>query len=138
MNGERCFARAGNDCYTHWKAGNRNRVCLLSNVSFQAPKFKQGSGILTFSPSSICQAVYQPDPKEHLLCVLCATCTVSHLSPLKNDREQFHLTGSSLDLCSTVSGSSFGRDPLEMMLIYPSCGFAFSVPLLRLRASSWD
>lgn len=67
MNGECYFARAGDDCYTCWKAGSWNRACLLSNVNLPVPKFKRGSGILTFSPWYICQALYHPDPTEDLL-----------------------------------------------------------------------
>lgn len=89
MNGECCFARAGSDCYAHWKAGKWNRACILSNINLHVPKLKQGSGILTLGARSICRAFCLPDPKEGLLCVLCAACVVSHLSPLK-------MTGKSL------------------------------------------
>lgn len=44
------------------------------------------------------------------------------------------LTGSSPNLCSSVSGSSFGRDPLETMLRHLSCGFVPSVTLFTLAA----
>lgn len=75
MNGECCFARAGSNCYAHWKAGKWNRAHILSCVNLHVQK------------------------------------------------GNLRLTGSSPELCSAVSGSSSGRDPLEMTLGYPSCGF---------------
>lgn len=123
MNGECCFARAGSGCYAHWKAGKWNRARILSCVNLHVPKLKQVSGILTLGPRSTCHAFGHPDPKEGLLCVLCAACLLSHLSPLKNEQGNLRLTGSSPELCSAVSGSSSGRDPSEMTLGYPSCGF---------------
>lgn len=83
MNGECCFARAGSGCYAHWKAGKWNRARILSCINLHVPKLKQVSGILTLGPRSTCHAFGHPDPNEGLLCVLCAACVVSHLSPLK-------------------------------------------------------
>lgn len=49
MNGECRFARAGDDLRS-LESREWNRACLLSNGSLHVPEFKQGSGILTFSP----------------------------------------------------------------------------------------
>lgn len=47
---------------------------------------------------------------------------------------QLCLTDSSPDLCGSMSGSSFGRDPLKTMLRHLSSEFVPSVPLFTLRA----
>lgn len=42
MNGGRCFAGAGGDCHTHWKAGSWDTACLSSNLNLHVPKFNRG------------------------------------------------------------------------------------------------
>lgn len=121
LNKEWYFAGAGDDWYTCWKAWNWNRVYLSSHVNSHVLEFKQESGILTFSPWSICQALHHPDPKEDLLCVLCAACPVSHLSPLTNDREQLRLTGSFVDLCSTVQWHIGNDVVIPQIWLCPFC-----------------